>query len=125
MTLVFGLSCDPERNMQVPAERARLAQTNLTIYFMKILYFNHRHTTLSNYFTSYLDILMIKIQPDTIDWNELWKQARSDRSYKVKDADDWDKKAPAFARRNSVSRYIDQFIELLRPHPSWSVLDVG
>jgi len=68
---------------------------------------------------------MLKIRPDTIDWNELWKQARSDRSYQVKDAKDWDRKAPAFARRNTVSRYIDTFIELLGPRSSWSVLDIG
>ncbi len=68
---------------------------------------------------------MAKIQPDTIDWNELWKEARQEKSYRSKSAEDWDKKAPSFARRNSSSQYIDKFIELLHPQPSWSILDVG
>ncbi len=68
---------------------------------------------------------MIKIQPTTIDWNDLWKHARADKSYKTKKASDWDKKAPAFAKRNSISQYINKFIELLNPQPSWSVLDIG
>lgn len=68
---------------------------------------------------------MKSIQPDKIDWNELWKQARSGKSFKSKKAADWDKKAPSFARRNSASLYIKKFIELLSPKPSWSVLDIG
>lgn len=68
---------------------------------------------------------MTKIQPDTIDWNELWKQARLKKSFKSKKAEDWDKKAPSFAQRNSTSLYIEKFIALLDPEPSWSILDVG
>jgi SAM-dependent methyltransferase len=68
---------------------------------------------------------MIKNLPATIDWNELWKQARAEKSYISKKAGDWDKKAPSFAKRNSISLYINKFIELLNPEPSWSVLDIG
>lgn len=68
---------------------------------------------------------MIKMQPAHIDWNELWQQARADKTYKAKKAGDWDRKASAFARRNSVSLYTNKFIELLNPEPSWSVLDIG
>ena len=68
---------------------------------------------------------MIKNQPATIDWNDLWKKARADKSYKAKNASDWDKKAPSFAKRNSVSLYVNKFIKLLNPEPSWSVLDIG
>jgi len=68
---------------------------------------------------------MTKIKPDTLDWNELWKQARLERSSGEKKASDWDRKAPAFARRNADSLYADTFIKLLNPRPTWSVLDVG
>lgn len=68
---------------------------------------------------------MTTIQPDTLDWNELWQHARRNRPSRAKNADDWDRKAPAFARRNVVSLYINKFIELLDPRPTWSVLDVG
>ena len=60
-----------------------------------------------------------------IDWNELWKQSRSEKSFQSKTVDDWDKKAPSFARRNSSSLYIEKFIELLDPDPSWSILDIA
>ena len=68
---------------------------------------------------------MNKTRLENIDWNELWKQSKLEKSFKSKTADDWDKKAPSFARRNSVSLYIDKFIELLNPEVSWSVLDVA
>lgn len=62
---------------------------------------------------------------EDIDWNELWKQAKSERSFSAKTRDDWDKKAPSFARRNSSSMYIEKFIAMLNPQPTWSVLDVA
>ncbi len=68
---------------------------------------------------------MPPLHPASIDWNDLWKQARSVKSSRSKTPGDWDRKAPAFARRNSASLYIDTFIELLQPRLSWSVLDIG
>ena len=62
---------------------------------------------------------------DKIDWNELWKQTKSEKSFKSKKKEDWDKKAPSFARRNASSMYIDKFIKMLDPQPSWSILDIG
>lgn len=60
-----------------------------------------------------------------MDWNKLWKEARSATSHRPKNEGDWDRKAPSFARRNSSSMYIDKCIAMLRPKPAWSVLDVG
>ena len=68
---------------------------------------------------------MKHITLDEIDWNELWKKSKSEKSFKSKKKEDWDKKAPSFARRNSVSRYIEKFIELLEPQLTWSILDIG
>lgn len=68
---------------------------------------------------------MKKLHPDGIDWNKLWKKAQQNKSFRSKNAADWDKKAPSFAQRNSTSLYIEKFIALLQPDPSWSILDVG
>ena len=60
-----------------------------------------------------------------LDWNLLWKQAKSKKTWKSKKAADWDKKALSFAKRTATSIYIDRFIELLNPQPEWSLLDAG
>lgn len=60
-----------------------------------------------------------------IDWNTLWQQSRQKKSWKRKKKGDWDKRAAGFAKRNIGSSYVDEFLEMLRPQPEWSVLDVG
>ena len=60
-----------------------------------------------------------------IDWNLLWKQAKSKKTWKSKKATDWNKKALSFAKRTSSSCYIKRFLALLAPRPEWSVLDAG
>lgn len=60
-----------------------------------------------------------------LDWNLLWKQAKSKKTWKSKKAADWDKKAPSFAKRTATSIYIDRFLDLLNPQPEWSILDAG
>ncbi len=61
----------------------------------------------------------------TLDWNLLWKQAKSKKTWKSKKAEDWNKKALSFAKRTSTSQYNKRFLDLLSPRPEWSVLDVG
>jgi SAM-dependent methyltransferase len=60
-----------------------------------------------------------------IDWNLLWQAARKEKTWRSKDADDWDRKADSFARRTAHSVYNTMFIDLLQPEQDWSVLDVG
>ncbi len=60
-----------------------------------------------------------------LDWNLLWKQAKSKKTWKSKKADDWNKKALSFAKRTSTSLYTERFLDLLAPRPEWSVLDAG
>jgi len=60
-----------------------------------------------------------------IDWNLLWQAARKEKSWKSKNAVDWDRNAEAFARRTAHSIYNQMFIDLLQPEPDWSVLDIG
>ena len=60
-----------------------------------------------------------------IDWNLLWKQAKSKKTWKSKKAADWDKKALSFAKRTSTSCYTERFLDLLSPRSEWSVLDAG
>jgi len=60
-----------------------------------------------------------------IDWNVLWQNARKRKSWNSKQSDDWDKKAPSFAKRNRNSPYISLFLSHLVLDDSLSVLDVG
>jgi len=60
-----------------------------------------------------------------LDWNKLWKEAKKQKNWKSKKAADWDKKASGFARRTAGSIYINRFLDLLKPQPDWSLLDVG
>ncbi len=59
------------------------------------------------------------------DWALLWQEARAKRSWTVKAATDWDKRASSFAERTANSAYAEQFIKLMSPLPDWTVLDVG
>lgn len=62
---------------------------------------------------------------DEIDWQQLWEQSRSHKTWKSKDARGWDQKAAAFASRMKESAYIDLFLKHLDLDDSMSVLDVG
>jgi ubiquinone/menaquinone biosynthesis C-methylase UbiE len=62
---------------------------------------------------------------DDIDWQLLWQQSRSAKSWKSKAARDWDKKAEAFAGRTIDSAYVDLFLDHVDLDPGVSVLDVG
>ena len=60
-----------------------------------------------------------------IDWNELWQEARRQKSWGKKNRQAWDSRAAGFARRNIDSEYAELFLQLLRPAPHWRVLDIG
>ena len=60
-----------------------------------------------------------------IDWNCLWQQAQTERSWQPKGVADWDERAASFAQRTGQSAYADAFLALLKPEADWSVLDIG
>jgi len=60
-----------------------------------------------------------------IDWNDLWQNARKQKSWNSKKSSDWDKKAASFARRNKNSPYVPLFLAQLPLDKSMSVLDIG
>ena len=60
-----------------------------------------------------------------IDWNRMWRENRKRKSWKRKINKDWDKRAAGFAERNITSPYVDHFLNIIKPKPSWTVLDVG
>jgi len=68
---------------------------------------------------------MPEIQLKNIDWNNLWKKAKSEKSWKSKGVKDWDRKAKSFSERNAQSDYNNKFIRLLQPDKSWTLLDIG
>jgi SAM-dependent methyltransferase len=60
-----------------------------------------------------------------IDWHLLWLNSRSQKSWKSKGAQEWDKKAAAFSRRSLTSPYVQLFLNQLGLDKGMSVLDVG
>ncbi len=60
-----------------------------------------------------------------LDWIQLWKNARDQKSWRSKGATDWDKKAASFAARNHHSPYVALFLSRLPLDKSYSVLDIG
>ncbi len=68
---------------------------------------------------------MSTINVADLDWNLLWQQEKSKKTWQEKKACDWDKKASSFAKRTSSSIYVDKFLDLLQPRSQWSILDAG
>jgi len=60
-----------------------------------------------------------------LDWNRMWQENRKKKSWHGRKKEDWDKRAPSFAKRNMQSVYAGRFLALLRPDPTWSALDFG
>lgn len=60
-----------------------------------------------------------------IDWNHVWKQYRNHRRDSTHNPEFWNKRAASFSQHASGSDYVRQFIDIMKPDLSWSVLDVG
>ncbi len=66
-----------------------------------------------------------KITYENIDWQLLWNNAREQKSWTPKGPQDWDKKAPSFAKRNATSPFVDLVLAKLPLQKSFTVLDAG
>lgn len=62
---------------------------------------------------------------DEIDWNRLWQNARSTKSWTPKGPADWDKKALSFAKRNSTSAFVDLVLDRIPLDSGTTILDGG
>jgi SAM-dependent methyltransferase len=62
---------------------------------------------------------------DDLNWDELWRQARAQKSRGGKGAEDWDKKAVTFSSRNQSSPFVSQVLSRLPLDSSLTVLDIG
>lgn len=62
---------------------------------------------------------------EDIDWLELWRNGRKQKSWDSKGAADWDKKACSFAERHNQSKYVSLFLSRLPLEKTFSVLDIG
>ncbi|MDZ7640708.1 MAG: class I SAM-dependent methyltransferase [Desulfurivibrio sp.] len=60
-----------------------------------------------------------------IDWPELWRQERQQKSRPRRSRHDWDRRAADFAARNHDSPFTEKFLALFDWQPHWRVLDVG
>lgn len=63
--------------------------------------------------------------PNSEYWNGLWRDSHARRPKESCDPKFWDKRAPEFAKHVENGGYPDQFMEILKPQPTWCVLDVG
>lgn len=61
----------------------------------------------------------------SIDWNEICRERQLKTSFPRGDFKFWDRRAHEFTRHATSSDYIGQFLQIMNPEPSWSVLDVG
>lgn len=64
-------------------------------------------------------------EPAPMDWNELWRKAHRGKVAPTGDSKFWDRRAHAFTRHATASDYVGQFLEIVKPEPRWSVLDIG
>lgn len=60
-----------------------------------------------------------------IDWDRIWRESRTKKSWKKKKSKDWDKRAAGFAERNIDSPFVGQFLSKAAIAPESTVLDVG
>lgn len=60
-----------------------------------------------------------------IDWNELWRQARAEKTWQGKTKQDWNDRAAGFAKRHVGSDYVREFVDRLSLDTGMTVLDVG
>lgn len=60
-----------------------------------------------------------------INWNQLWRQARAEKTWQGKTKKDWNERAAGFAKRHVDSDYVREFIDRLSLDSGMTVLDVG
>ena len=60
-----------------------------------------------------------------INWHLLWQNARAEKSWKSKTADDWSSKASSFAERVRKTPYVDHLLTMIAADQDTTILDVG
>jgi SAM-dependent methyltransferase len=60
-----------------------------------------------------------------LNWNQIWRESRQQRSLGRRKRTDWNCRASSFARHTRTSVYAGNFISYMKLQPQWSVLDVG
>ncbi|OPY72653.1 MAG: ubiquinone/menaquinone biosynthesis methyltransferase [Syntrophorhabdus sp. PtaU1.Bin058] len=60
-----------------------------------------------------------------IDWNNVWKNARMQRTTPVRSPSFWNKRAPSFAENSLKKGYAEAFVKIVNPRKTWSVLDMA
>jgi SAM-dependent methyltransferase len=60
-----------------------------------------------------------------IDWNHVWQALRERKGFKKRNSQFWDSRSSSFAEGVLETQYADAFLDLMKPLPEWSVLDMG
>jgi SAM-dependent methyltransferase len=61
----------------------------------------------------------------SIDWNDVWKELRARRTTIQKSATSWGKRSQGARRINREDRYVQGFLDIMKPEQEWTVLDMG
>jgi SAM-dependent methyltransferase len=61
----------------------------------------------------------------SIDWNQVWKEMRAQRTTVQRTASGWGKHAPNARRIIEDERYARDFFNIMKPQSDWTVLDMG
>lgn len=61
----------------------------------------------------------------SIDWNQIWKELREQRTTVQKSASSWGERSSAARRMIRDDRYAQDFFTIMKPEPDWTVLDMG
>ncbi len=73
----------------------------------------------------YKNLIEDRIDIRMIDWNRVWKSQIAKKESPRKGAAFWDGRAASFAKAIEESEFSDNFIDIMKPEPEWSVLDMG
>lgn len=59
-----------------------------------------------------------------INWNEIWREINKERAKKYT-KEYWNSRSEEYVKNTYNSPYSQQFIEIIKPHKDWTVLDIG
>jgi len=61
----------------------------------------------------------------SVDWNQAWREMRTNGDSPARQPKFWDGRAPSFAKHVARTDYARNFLKIMKPRPDWSVLDMG
>ena len=60
-----------------------------------------------------------------VDWNQAWKEGRTDSPPHGQDEKSWNKRAPSYSKAASETQYAETLFDIMKPQAHWQVLDMA